>query len=384
MNKICVHKEGSSTVVLVMLPIGAYYEHNQVKGISHFIEHMCFKGTTNRKRGEIEFEIEKYGGDINAFTDYELTAYWARIANKYKDMAIDVIVDLATNPIFPIKEIDKERQVIYQEINRWQDNPSGYVGDLANKIYYPKENGFHLPILGTKETLKRITRDDLLRFYKATYRTPTLIIVGDVEDSVHMDVDVSHDKSCAISQPLRKKTLESRKDITQSTVLITADVHMPQFSTHDKAFLTDLMEEVYNGMSGRLFSKIREEHNMVYGIHFNSYMYSDGTIHWEVALGLDRNKIDKAYKLIIEELRRPVTKKEMSVVLPKAIGSHYLTADSVNYIAETVAYSTRYGTSWQRYLNYEKNVKKYLPTLNEFLSQMNFEDNILVGIVPKT
>jgi len=383
MNKICFHKDGNSTVVMVMVPIGAYYENNQVKGISHFIEHMCFKGTTERKRGEIEFEIEKYGGDINAFTDYELTCYWARIANKYKDVAIDVITDLATNPIFPVKEIDKERQVIFQEINRWQDNPSGYVGDLANKIYYPKESGFHLPILGTKETLKGITRDDMLRFFKATYRNPTLIIVGDVEDSVNMETDVSKYICSIISHPLRRKTLESRKDITQSTVLITGDVDILDYTRYEKAFLTDLIEEVYNGMSGRLFTKIREEYNMVYGINFNSYMYSDGTIHWEVSLALDKNKINKAYKLIIEELSRPITKKEMAIILPKAIGSHYLTADSVNYLAETIAYSIRYGADWQRYFDYEKNIKKYLPTLNEFLSQMSFEDNILVGIVPK-
>jgi predicted Zn-dependent peptidase len=366
-----------------MVPVGAYYEDNRIKGISHFIEHMCFKGTDKRKRGEIEFEIEKYGGDINAFTDYELTCYWARIANKYKDVAVDVITDLATNPIFPAKEIDKERQVIFQELNRYQDSPASYVGDLANTIYYPKENGFHLSIIGTKETLNRIDRDEMLRFYKANYATPTLIIVGDVKDSVHMDVDVSHEKCVAFSKPIRRKTLESRKDITQSSVLITGDVSPLQFSMNDTAFLTDLMEEVYNGMSGRLFAKIREEHNMVYGIHFNSYLYSDGTIHWEVSLGLDKNKINKAYKLIIEELSRPVTKKEMSIVVPKAIGSHYLTADSVCNIEETVAYSIRYGTSWQRYLNYEQNVKKYLPTLNEFIGQMNFGENILVGIVPK-
>ena len=383
MNKICVHKEGNSTVVMVFVPVGAYYEDNRIKGISHFIEHMCFKGTTKRKRGEIEFEIEKYGGDINAFTDYELTAYHAQIANKYKDVAIDVITDLAMNPTFPKQEIDKERQVIFQELNRYQDNPASYVSDLANQICYPSENGFHLPIIGTKETLNRINRDEMLRFYKANYTTPTLIIVGDVEDSVYMDVDISKIKSWADFDPDDRKTLESREDITQSTVLITGDVRMPQFSIDDKSFLTDLIEEVYCGMSGRLFTKIREEHNMVYGIRFDTTMYSDGTIHWEVNLGLDKNKINKAYKLIIEELTRPVTKKEMSVVLPKAIGSHYLTLDSVCCVAKTIAYCTRYGASWQKYLNYERNVKKYLPTLNEFLGQMNFENNILVGIVPK-
>ena len=116
MNEIRINKKGLATLVGVLIPIGSYYENALEKGISHFIEHMCFKGTTSRNRKEINNAIEGVGGDLNAYTGEEVTFYHATVANNHKDMAIDVIKDLALNPIFPIKEIEKEREVIIQEL----------------------------------------------------------------------------------------------------------------------------------------------------------------------------------------------------------------------------------------------------------------------------
>jgi len=385
MNKICVRKEGKATLVGILIPIGSYYEEPHIKGISHFIEHCCFKGTKNRTQKEINLAIEQYGGDINAFTDNEITFYWAKIANQYKDIAIDVITDIVTNPIFPSKEIDKEREVILQELKMYEDNPSHYIYQLANEHYYPKDNGFYLPIIGTEKTLQNINKKEILNYYKKYYNNPTLIIIGDVKDELYMEEELSLDyPDYRIPTKFKRRIFENRKDISQSIMLIKADVNVSEFSGLEKEYLMDLLSEVYNDMSGRLFSKIREEYNLVYRIHFGITMNSNGIINWEVNLGLNKNKINKAYDLIIKELNRPITKKELEIAVTKTIGSQALRIESLNCIAETIAYGIRANLDWNEYLfNYEKNINKYKNNLNYFLKKMNFKENIMAGIIPK-
>ena len=160
MNKVYINSKGNATLVMVMIPTGSYYEEERVKGISHFVEHMMFKGTHNRSRTDIQNAIEGVGGDLNAFTDTEITCYWAKVANKYKEISIEVITDLALNPTFPKKEIDKEREVIIQELKMYKDSTSASVNDLYNEIYYPKEHGLHTSIIGIEESLYRINRQE--------------------------------------------------------------------------------------------------------------------------------------------------------------------------------------------------------------------------------
>lgn len=384
MNKIQIHKEGQATFIGVMLPIGSYYEPNNIKGVSHFIEHLCFKGNKKRTQKEINLAIERYGGDINAFTDTEITMYWAKIANQYKDIATDVITDLATKAIFPAKEIDKERKIIIQELNMYKDNPANYVYELANKNYYPKYNGFHLPIIGTEKSLSNINREEIIKFYKEHYKNPTLIIVGDVKNKKRIDTFNNNFPNYSMPTNYKKKIIEVRKDISQSNMLIMAEVYMSERSKLEKAILANLLSEVYNDMSGRLFSKVREKHNLVYRIHFSSSIYSNGNLIWNVELGLDKAKIDKAYDLIIKELIRPITKKELNIAVTKAIGSQALRVESLSYIASNIAYALRGNSDWEEYLfNYADNIKKYSKDINNFLKEMRFKDNIMAGITPE-
>ena len=187
MNIIKIRKEGTATFVGCLIPIGSHYEANNIKGISHFIEHMCFKGSPTMTRKDIDSAIEGVGGDINAYTSEEVTFYHCTIANRYKDMAIKVIKDLALNPIFPAKEVDKEREVIIQEMKMYEDNPQASAGDLFNRTYYPKNSPFHIGTIGTKESLYSIGRKELIAFHKEHYNIPTLIVIGDVDDFEEVD-----------------------------------------------------------------------------------------------------------------------------------------------------------------------------------------------------
>jgi predicted Zn-dependent peptidase len=368
---------------MVMIPVGSYYEDKKVKGISHFIEHLCFKGSPTRTRKDIDLAIEGVGGDINAFTDPEVTCYWAKVANKHKNIAIDVITDLALNPIFPVKEIDKEREVIIQELKMYKDSPPASAGDLFNDIMYPETCGFHYPIIGTEKTLYDIGRTELKAFHQEHYKNPTLIVIGDVKDKqVISNIDFRNTGTTIYTPTLHTK-IETRK-LEQANVIIGGDVYLPQYSKLNKILMLNILSLVFNGMSGRLFGKIREENNLVYWIRFDNTVWSGGTISWYVSLGLEKNKIHKARKLIEKELSKRVQKKELEASIVKAVGTHSLESEDGNSIAETVAYNIRKEVDYRPILsNFEGNLRRVGGDLNEFIKNMKFNKNLMVGIVPK-
>jgi len=386
MQKINIPKKSKTTVIMALTNIGSRFEHPKYKGISHFVEHMCFKGTKNRTQKEIDLGIEKYGGVINAFTDTEITAYWAKIANEYQEEATDIIMDLASNPIFPKKEVLKERKVILQELKMYEDNPEYYVDELLNKTLYKKSSGLYLPILGTKETLSNIGRKELKNYHKINYNNLVLIKVGNVQES---ELIVYNKRKSDISSAdvnldnLDKKFFVKRKDITQANVIIGNDINIPN-NKLDNLFAFKLLKSVYSNMSGRLFTVIREKHNLVYRIHFYFKMYSCGGIKWEVDLGLEKGKINKAYDLIIKELSRPLTKKEIEYALLKEIGSMDMYLDNNLNTIKIIARSLIQDIDYKEVIyNYKKHLHRIAKSINDYQKAFNFKRNVLVGVIPE-
>jgi len=383
MNKIFVNSKGNATLVMVMIPTGSYYEDEKIKGISHFIEHLCFKGSPTRTRKDIDSAIEGVGGDINAYTDTEVTCYWAKVANRYKDMAIDVITDLALNPIFPVKEIEKEREVIIQELKMYKDNPTASVGDLFNATMYPETCGFHTPIIGTEKTLYDIGKKEIKAYHTEHYTRPTLIVIGDVKNKQEInDIDFSSTIN-QIYVPKKDTKIVTRK-LEQANVIIGNDIYLPQYSKLDKILMLNILNLLFNGMSGRLFGKIREENNLVYRIRFDNIVWSGGTISWYVSLGLEKDKVYKARKLIEQEMIKVVSKKELERTIVKTVGTEALEIEDINTVADLIAYSMRKQIDYRPlYYDFEKELRRVSENLNEFIKVMNFKQNLMVGIVPK-
>jgi len=388
MNIINIPKKGNSTTIGIVVPVGSRMEEDRVKGISHFIEHMLFKGTRSRNCKEIAFEIERYGGILNAFTDYEITCYWVKIENKHKDIAIDVLTDMLLHPLFAQKEIDKEREVIRQEINMYEDNPTAHLEDVFNKRAF-KSGSFKIGIAGTGETIDNINREEILKYYRTNYRPElmTLIVVGDVKEKakfhnpllfltpVHNFNDVSNKKLST--------HFEKRNDITQSNIKIGNYIKVKQMSLTD-AHACDLLTSVYNDMSGRLFTEIREKNNLVYHIGFNCSMYSDSLLKWEVDLGLDKKNIKKAHNIIVRELIKPVNKIELDYAVSKLIGDNKLWYDDTRHIMETVAYCVHENFNYKEYIfNYEKHIREAAKNIDKYIKKLNFKKNMLVGVIPK-
>ena len=152
-----------STTVLVLVEAGSKYEVKEINGISHFLEHMCFKGTTKRPRAiDIVSELDGLGASYNAFTSHEYTGYWVKTLPIHFDKTLDIVSDMYLNSVFDQKEIEKEKGVIIEEINMNRDDPKRYVWDIWTELLYGDQPA-GWDILGTKETVQKINSGDFLK-----------------------------------------------------------------------------------------------------------------------------------------------------------------------------------------------------------------------------
>lgn len=385
MNKICIHKPGNTTTIGIIVPIGAYFENDEIKGVSHFLEHMCFKGTKNRTVKEISSVIENTGGDLNAFTAWEMTAYWAHVSNKSKNLALDVINDLVLNPTFPKKEIDKERQVILQELNMYADSPKEYAYYLFNQTVYTKESGFYLPIIGIPETLNKISRSTLVSHYKKHYQNPTLIVVGNVENVISKSITYSHadQNSYQINENPERNVWKIKKDVSQANIIIGNSIKLSKYSLEEQKYMCNILCALYNDMSGRLFTSIREKNNLVYRVRFEWTLFHNGILEWQVVLGLNKQKINKAKELTIKELTRPISNKELEVATEKAIGTIAMMLDDPRNIFRVVGYHIIKNMDWIKNIyKSEIMLRSVKSKIKNFIKDINFNNYITVGVVP--
>jgi len=387
MNKVLIPKKGNSTFTMLYVKTGSRNEPENIKGISHFIEHMLFKGTKTKTAKQIAYSIEKYGANLNAWTDYELTAYWIKSANKYKKDAESILMDMLHNSFFPQVEIDKERNVIIQEMKMYDDNPSFFAWETFYKALFNKTDGLHMPIIGSRRSLDNINRETLLNYYKNNYKNLTLVQIGDVEECV--DIDKSEKlvlpPTCRVIQKTEANDIlvVKKKGVTQANVIIGGVVYPGGSNRLDKDFNLEILKGVFNDMSGRLFSKVREEHNLCYRVAFGVEFLSCGSYIWSVQLGLEKDKIDLAYNLIMEELTRQITDKELDYAKTKKIGKKALVYDNISTMATKIAYSDVLGMDYNEQLfNYEKRFKN-VKDINQFVKSLNFEDNIMVQVIPE-
>lgn len=387
MNKILIPKAGNSAFTMIYAKTGSRNEPKELKGISHFLEHMMFKGTRTKTAKQIAYSIEKYGADLNAWTDYELTAYWIKSANKYKKNAESILMDMLHNSFFPQRELDKERNVVLQEMNMYEDSPRSVASEAFQKELFDEADGLHLPIIGTKETLANIDRTKMLDYYHNKYKDLTFLQIGDVEDSIKIE---ENKNTRPPKLPLRKE-IKGRNDkiirkpgINQANIIVGNALQPFSTNNLDTIVLMDLLEGIMNDMSGRLFSKLREEHNLCYRIHFGMSIYSCGCPYWWVSLGLDKDKIDQAYDLIMEELKKPITSKELKYATTKKIGERSMRNDNLSSLAQAIAYLDLKNVDYTQYINnYEKLIETNKGNFKDFLTSINFENNVVAQVIPE-
>jgi predicted Zn-dependent peptidase len=292
---------------------GSRYETDEQAGISHFIEHVCFKGTKKRPTSaDICTVIEGVGGMLNAGTDKELTIYWCKVAQPHFVSALDVLVDILVDATFEAREIERERQVIIEEINMSLDSPPQRASMLVDGLLFPG-HALGRDIAGSKESVASITRDMMLDYLSRQYQPGNIVlsIAGDIDQmevagAVSRVVDGWTGRQSLIKyKPYQERTgqkvLIERRE-TEQTQLCLA---LPGLSLdHPDRFKLDLLNVVLGeGMSSRLFTEIRDKQGLAYSIHsYVEHFLDTGAV--TVSAGVDNKNLKVAVRAILEELSR--------------------------------------------------------------------------------
>ncbi|MDD5039176.1 MAG: pitrilysin family protein, partial [Dehalococcoidales bacterium] len=302
-----------SVSICIFIGVGSRYETDAEAGISHFIEHLCFKGTPRRATSqEISTAIEGVGGILNGGTDKELTVYWCKVAQPHFPLALDVLVDLLLHSRFDPADIERERQVIIEEINMSNDSPSQRVNLLIDELLWPN-HPLGRDIGGSKESMAGITRDMMVDFLKNRYLPNNMVvtIAGNIQ---HQDVATMMSQAMGNwtgrqprpgflaykEQPNPHLKIEKRD--TEQAHLCLALPGLPL--NHPQRFTLGLLNVVLGeGMSSRLFAEIRDRLGLAYSIHSCAdYFLDSGSL--TISAGVDPKNMSTVINAILEQLAK--------------------------------------------------------------------------------
>ena len=313
---------------------GGVNESASERGISHFIEHMLYKGTKNRTSSQISGEIEKNGGVMNGFTDEEITTFWCKIPSDKLYTALDVLSDMVKNPLFDVKEMEKERKVIFEEMKMDYDNPQKYVLDQIQGLLYEKPLG--IPLIGTHKTMNSIDREKLVKRFQDAYKPNNMIlcIVGKADFSEIVkfaENNFGKGKSRINKQKITLKNrekIEKRKGIDQANVVLA--FHSP-FSTDKKIYAAKVLMAIMTyGMSSRLFREIREKRNLAYAIFGDTNANKDFSYSY-IYVGTAKEKLEENKKIILDEFRKvanELTEKELESTKNQLMGNYKISMEN--------------------------------------------------------
>ncbi len=305
--------ERLSTSLVLMFGGGSRLEDDRLAGVSHFIEHLFFKGTRRRPTSkEIADAIEGVGGFINAATDKELTTYWARVPAEHLELGLDVLFDIVSNSKLTPDDVERERMVILEELKGYQDQPQDYVMNLLEEIIWPG-HPLGRDIAGTERSVAGLTRDDILEYADAHYRLPNLVIgaAGALDEDRTLDIvssrltlpaDPDGQVPAEPPAPLETPNVVVRRRRTEQAH-ICLGVRAFSYVDPDRYALDLLNTVLGEGMSSRLFLNIREKLGLAYDVHSFTQKHRD-TGHLGVYVGVDPKKALKAIQAVVAEMQK--------------------------------------------------------------------------------
>ena len=333
-------KERKSISVGIWVHVGARNESEALGGVSHFLEHIVFKGTSSRTAAQIKESIEGVGGSMNAFTSEECTCFLAKTTRRHFESVFDTLADMVLNASLNPKDIEKERTVILEEIKMIQDQPSQLVEEILSELVW-KGHVLGRPIAGTQKTVGALTRQNIAD-YRDNYYTPTYITVaaaGDIDPKILMECAT---KNFSKAKPKKEKAFNLFHPSQTSPALrffskkteqthLALSLHGPP-KDHPDEYAVDLLNVILGGnMSSRLFNEVREERGLAYDIGSFVRRYQE-TGAFVVAAGVDHKKAKDALAVILAELERisqePVKPDEMGRAKEYYLGQFELGLES--------------------------------------------------------
>ena len=338
-------KSTQAVTVLVLVGTGSKYEKKDINGISHFLEHMFFKGTKNRPdKLEIAETLDKIGGIYNAFTGEDYTGYFAKVAASKLDVALDWVSDIFLNSLLPEKEMEKEKGVITEEINMIYDNPMAHVGVLWSKLLYGDQPA-GWDIAGTKESVSRMTRQKLSDYMGSQYVASNTIVCvagqikNDTEDKIKKYFSGSKDGSFApkakvVERQTQPECLLHFKETDQTHLCFGARAYN---LFHPQRYAQDILGVILGGMmSSRLFMEVRDKLGLAYYIRTEAEANPD-TGYLVTQAGVDNKNAEKAVAVILKEYKKisqeRVSPKELKKVKDFMKGKMTLLLESSDAVA---------------------------------------------------
>ena len=292
----------------IWVKAGSVDEDDTCRGISHFIEHMMFKGTNKRTARDIASDVDALGGQINAFTSKESTCYYVRTPSSNLEKGLEILVDMLTDSLFDPAEMVKEKQVVKEEIKMMEDNPDDLAQEMLYEVLF-KDNVLSNSILGTPESLDAITREDIKSYIEREYTLDNIVVsvAGNFDEHKVCDFFENTLGSFAASkEPKAEKSAiyvpsfkNKVKDIEQSHICL--GTRALKFADND-AYVMSILNNIMGGsMSSRLFQNIREEKGLAYSVY--SYTSShDRTGFYGISAGVAHEKVEDTVAAIREEL----------------------------------------------------------------------------------
>ncbi len=325
----------------IWINTGSRLESAKESGVSHFIEHMLFKGTKNRSAKDIARDIDRLGGEINAFTNKECTCYYVHLLDEHIEKGIDVLSDMILNSSFDTNDIDKERFVILEELKMYEDSLDDLSYDLLVENVY-KNDGLGRNILGNRKTIKNLSREDILNHYNKYYvpNNAVISICGNfkfeeiikvIEEKFEnwqpkqVDIDVKE-------APYTPCIVRKNKDSEQVNIAINLKA-IPE-ENEKEAYALSVVNNIFGGStSSRLFQSIREEKGLVYSIYSSQTLYKKcGELG--IFASTSEEYLKEVYDLIVKEIKNIrenyITKEELEESKEQLKGNYILSLESIN------------------------------------------------------
>jgi predicted Zn-dependent peptidase len=300
----------------IWIKTGSRDEEPQVNGLSHFIEHMVFKGTRHRSAEAIARQVDSIGGNLDAFTAKECVCFNIKVLDEHLPIAMDVLSDLVLNPVFAVEDIARERRVILEEIKMDEDSPEYLVHEIFTQNFW-KDHPLGKPILGTKETVKGFEQPAVLDLYGRRFTPGNIIIsaAGNLDHEKFVELVVKHfDQMQSVKNGFHRSvpkivpriTLRNKKSLEQVQICLGVPSHP---IAHAKRFASYVLNTLLGGgMSSRLFQNIRERQGLAYSIYSDLNPYRD-TGCLSVYAGTSRESAFKVVQSIVSEFKKLKTER---------------------------------------------------------------------------
>lgn len=359
---------------MILVGAGSRYETKLNNGVSHFLEHMAFKGTKKRPSAlEISSLIDGIGGEFNAFTGKETTGYYIKSSSSHLELSLDVMSDMLRNSLFKTEEINKERGVIIEELNLYEDTPARKIHDIYESLLYG-DSPMGWDVGGRKDVIRKLTREDFISYMDSLYSADNMVVIvaGGIDSDRAVQVvnkffadmksfDIKGYKK-VVEKQSKPAVMVKRKETEQ--VHISIGVRTVPLNHKDKYALSILASILGGGMSSRLFHEVREKRGLAYYVRTSSDHYQDGGSLVSTA-GVDPKRVDEAISVIVGEYYGIASAKSADQITNKELkkAKEFIKGHLVLEIEDSRAVAGFYG--------FAEILENKIETPNEYMEKIN-------------